>query len=42
MHTKKVGSILTGIFAENAVIIMGGDAPMKGGWVNQNVRYIFI
>ena len=33
----KIGCLLTGIFAQNSVATMSGDAAIKGGWVDGNV-----
>ena len=33
-----VGCMLTPLFAENSVATMGGDASIKGGWIEQNVN----
>lgn len=32
-----LGNFLTGIFAQKSVSSMSGDAPIAGGWVDQNV-----
>lgn len=32
-----MGCILTGIFADTAVVQMAGDPAIKGGWINGNV-----
>jgi hypothetical protein len=40
-----VGSILTGVFAENSVVRMGGDAELDGGagFLDKNVtNYFFV
>jgi ammonia channel protein AmtB len=36
-----VGSLLTGVFAENAVVTMSGDSPISGGWIDGNVKTVF-
>jgi hypothetical protein len=33
------GCLLTPLFAENSVAIMSGDSAIKGGWIDQNVKY---
>jgi ammonia channel protein AmtB len=39
---KKIGCILTGVFADQAVVSMAGDTSIKGGWVNGNVHLFYI
>ena len=36
-----MGSLLTGVFAENAVVTMSGDSPISGGWIDGNVKDSF-
>lgn len=37
-----VGNILTGLFAQNAVVTMAGDEPLKNGagFIDRNVNYL--
>ena len=37
-----MGCLLTGVFAENAVVTMGGDSPINGGWINENVKFYLL
>ena len=37
---KKIGCLLTGVFADQAVVSMAGDTSIKGGWVNGNVYIV--
>jgi hypothetical protein len=38
----QLGSLLTAVFADDAIVIMAGDPPMKGGMIDGNVSSMTI